>query len=258
MNKEKVRLYFQRLGLNLDVDNLTLDINLLNQIQYAHVTNIAYENLDIVQGLPLDLDNEKLFEKMIINQRGGYCFEINSLYNWLLQEIGFKTTSYMARYLRGEKDVPKRRHRVIIVESDLIDGRIMCDAGIGERAPRYPLKLEEGLIQEQFNETYKFVKDDFYGWLLTDYHKEKWSSFFAFTEEVQLDIDYVMPSFYCEHHPDSPFNKTNIIAIKTSDGRKTISDMTFRIFDGNDVTELFITDEIMLKQILSEHFYINI
>lgn len=258
MNKEKVRLYFRRLGLDLDVDNLTLDIKLLNQIQYAHVANIAYENLDILKNVPLNLDNEKLFEKMIINKRGGYCFEINSLYNWLLQEIGFKTTNYMARYLRGEKDVPKRRHRVIIVESDLIDGRIMCDAGIGDRAPRYPLKLEEDLIQEQFNETYKFVKDDFYGWLLTDYHKGNWGAFFAFTEEVQLDIDYVMPSFYCEKHPDSPFNKTNIIAIKTSDGRKTISDMTFRIFSSDNVEERSIIDETMLKQILSEHFKINI
>ena len=251
----KVQLYFNRIGLDSDIGNLTLDYELLKQIQYAHVTHIPYENLDILDNIPLNLDNEALFEKIIVNQRGGYCFEINSLYNWLLREIGFNTTSYMARYLRGENDIPMRRHRVIIVE--LEDKRIMCDAGIGDRAPRYPLILEERLIQAQFGETYKFVKDEFYGWLILDYHKGEWGSFFAFTEEVQVDKDYVMPSFFCEKHPDSPFNTKNIIAIKTADGRKTISDMAFRIFSGDNVSETEITDGAMLLRILIEHFGIN-
>ena len=252
----KVQLYFNRIGLDLDINNLTKDYELLKQIQYAHVTHIPYENLDILDGIPLNLENEALFEKIIVNQRGGYCFEINSLYNWLLQEIGFKTTSYMARYLRGENDIPMRRHRVIVVE--LGDKRIMCDAGIGDRAPRYPLILEEELIQEQFGETYKFVKDEFYGWVIKDYYKGECGSFFAFTEEVQIDKDYVMPSFYCEKHPDSPFNTKNIVAIKTPNGRKSINDMTFRISDGDDITETEITDKTMLNQIFAEHFGIKI
>ena len=249
----KVQLYFKRIGLDLDINHLTLDRELLNQIQYAHVTNIPYENLDILDGIPLNLDNNALFEKIIVNQRGGYCFEINSLYNWLLQEIGFKTTSYMARYLRGETDIPMRRHRIIVVE--LGYKRIMCDAGIGDRAPRYPLLLGKEMTQIQFGECYKFTKDDFYGWVLNDFYKGEWKPFFAFTEEVQLDKDYVMPSFYCEKHPDSPFNTKNIIAIKTANGRKSITDMTFRISDGDEVTEVEITD---LPQILAEHFNIKI
>jgi len=251
----KVQLYFKRIGLDLDIGSLTLDYELLKQIQYAHVTHIPYENLDILDNIPLNLDNDALFEKIIVNQRGGYCFEINSLYNWLLCEIGFKTTSYMARYLRGETEIPLRRHRIIVAEID--NQRIMCDAGIGDRAPRYPLILEEGLVQEQFGETYKFVKDDFYGWVLNDFYKGEWAPFFAFTEEVQLDRDYIMPSFYCEKHPDSPFHTKNIIAIKTSDGRKSINDMTFRISAGDDITETEITDNTMLKQILSDHFGIK-
>lgn len=255
MNKEKVQQYFKRIGLDIGLENMILDSDLLNVLQYAHATNVPYENLDILGNIPLNLDNDALFEKIVTNGRGGYCFEINSLYNWLLQEIGYKTTSYMARYLRNEVDIPKRRHRVIIAESEFINGRIMCDAGIGDRAPRCPLILEEGLVQEQFDEKYKFVKDDFYGWILMDYYKKEWKPFFAFTEELQIDKDYVMPSFYCEKHPDSPFNKKNILSIKTADGRKTISDMTFRIFSGNDVYETEITD---LDKILKEHFSINV
>ena len=258
MDKNKVNKYFQRLKLDRDIEKLTLDWELLKTLQYAHVTNIPYENIDILRNIPLNLDNDALFEKMIVNERGGYCFEINSLFNWLLNEIGFKTTNYMARYLRNEPGVPMRRHRVIIAESGDADGKIMCDAGIGDKAPRWPLILQYDAIQEQFGETYKFIQDDFYGWLLCDHHNGSWRPFFSFTEERQLDIDYVTPSFYCEKHPDSPFNKTNITAIKTSCGRKTISDMTFRVFTGEDVSEITIKDDTELREILLKHFNIKI
>lgn len=258
MNKDKIKKYFERLNLDIDIDNMILDYDLIKNLQYAHVTNIAYENFDILIDKPIDLDNDALFEKMINNNRGGYCFEINSLFNWLLSELGFKTTNYMARYLRGESETPMRRHRVIIVESESLDGKYMCDAGIGERAPRYPLKLQEELEQEQFGEIYKFVKDEFYGWMIVDYHNGEWSPFFAFTEEIQLDKDYVMPSFYCEKHPDSPFNKTNIFAVKTENGRKTINDKSFKIFSGDDVKETYIENFNMLKEILKDHFFITL
>jgi len=257
MNKEKVAKYFKRLGLVQNLDDIQLDIELLKMIQYAHVMNIPYENIDIVNNIQLDLNNDKLFEKMIDNNRGGYCFEINSLFNWLLQELGYRTTSFLARYLRGTTEIPMRRHRVIAVESDLIDGRILCDAGVGERAPRFPLIIDEGLIQEQFDETYRFEKDEFLGWVLTDFYKKEWKPFFSFTEEKQLDIDYEMPSFYCERHPESGFNKTIMTAIKTPNGRKTIDDKAFRIFEPNKVTEILIENDEMLNKILNEHFYIK-
>ena len=258
MNKEKISKYFERINLKQDLDNIVLDLELLKKIQYSHVMNIPYENIDIANNIPLDLDNDKLFEKMIINNRGGYCFEINSLYNWLLCELGYKTTSYMSRYLRGELEIPMRRHRVIAVESDLISGRILCDAGVGERAPKHPLLIEEGIIQEQFGETYRFEKDEFFGWLLTDYHKGEWKPYYSFTEEPQLDIDYVMPSFYCEKHPDSPFNKKFMIEIKTPDGRKTLNDNVFHIFKSGNMDELVIDNDELLRNILREHFYIKI
>ena len=77
-------------------------------------------------------------------KRGGYCFELNCLFNWLLKELGYTTVSYMARYIRGETGTPIRRHRIIVAESPYTDGRVMCDVGIGDRAPRYALKLVEG------------------------------------------------------------------------------------------------------------------
>ncbi len=256
MYKNKILKYFNRIKLNLDLDDLKLDYNLLKTLQFAHVTNIAYENLDIMQGIPLSVEPEKLFHKIVEHSRGGYCFELNGLFGWLLSELGFKTKDCMARYLRGESDIPMRRHRVIITETP--EGRILCDVGVGDRAARYPLKLIEGLVQEQFNEAYRFLFEPFFGWVLYDYYKGEWQRMFAFTEEEQLNIDYIMPSYYCENHPDSIFRAGNMVSLKTPTGRKTISGMQYRVFDGDTVNVTEINDNNMLKSILSKNFGIMI
>jgi N-hydroxyarylamine O-acetyltransferase len=257
MNKEKITKYFARIGLDIDCNNIKPTVDLLNSIQYAHVTHIPYENLDILHNVPLNLDSDALFDKIVNRKRGGYCFELNCLYNWLLKELGYTTVSYFARYLRDEPAIPMRRHRIIAAHSDYTDGVYICDAGIGDRAPRHVLKLEENTVQSQFGEKYRFAKDNFFGWLLKDYHKGSWAPFYAFTTELQLDIDYVMPSYYCEKSPDSVFNKTNIISLKTNDGRKTIADKSFRIFKNNEVVETKIESDDMLREILQTHFGIT-
>ena len=256
MNRQQAELYLERIGLDKSLVDHAPDAQLLSTLQYAHVTTVPYENLDILNNIPLKLDEESLFEKIVLNRRGGYCFELNALYCRLLEALGYKTLSCFARYLRGETELPMRRHRIIIVESPDLDGRYFTDTGIGERAPRLALKLEEGFTQEQFGEIYRFEKDDFLGWVLCDHYKGEWGRFISFTEEPQLEADYIGTSFYCEKHPDSPFILGNMLSIKTQTGRKTVSSDEFRIFDGQNVTAITVTSDEEMKEIFSTHFSI--
>jgi arylamine N-acetyltransferase len=252
MDKNKIIKYFERIKLDLDPQNLTLDYDLLRKLQFAHVTTVPYENLDIIHGIPLSLEPDMLYHKIVECRRGGYCFELNGLFGWLIRELGYKTKDCMARYLRGETGIPMRRHRVIIAETP--DGRVLCDVGVGDRAARYALLLEKDLVQEQSGELYKLKYEPFFGWVLYDYHKGEWGRMFAFTEEEQLDIDYIMPSYYCENHPGSIFKAGNMLSIKTETGRKTISGMIYRVFDGDTVNETIIKNDNMLRSILSDVF----
>ncbi len=255
MTKEQAQNYLARLGLDRSLILHALDSELLNMLQFAHVTTVPYENLDIVNGIPLDLGEDALYGKIVTRHRGGYCFEVNSLYDKLLKALGYKTVSCFARYLRGEGDnIPMHRHRVIIAESKDLDGRYFTDVGIGERAPRLALKLEEGLVQEQLGEAYRFERDGFLGWVLWDLHNGEWNKFMSFTEDPQVDADYIGTSFYCEKHNDSPFNKADMLSIKTENGRMTISGKEFRIFkDGGVTVKLMETDD-EYKEILSKYF----
>ena len=250
-----IRNYLCRLGLPDDLSDMKATFDLLCQLQYAHVTRIPYENLDILLDKPLPVDWPGLYGKIVVGKRGGYCFELNGAFAWLLRGLGYRVKTCMGRYLRGEQEVPMRRHRVILAECQ--DGIFVCDAGVGQVSPRHPLSLVEGLVQEQFGERYTLVREPFLGWVIYDEHKGSWRRFYSFTEEEQLDIDFVMPSYYCEHAPDSIFRQGIMMSIKTADGRKTIDGHLFRIFSSEGVYEEELTDLNRMGEIFREEFLIE-
>ena len=238
---EQLNKIFTRIGL-VYTPGMPCTFETLASVQRAFQYTVPYENLDIIRRVPLSLDYSDLFEKIVTNHRGGYCFEINGFLGEVYRSLGYSVVEYMARYLRGETEIPMRRHRVLGVTS--VDGSTyICDAGIGQSAFRYPLPFIEGMEDAQCGEIYRLDRDDFYGWVISDWHRGAWRRFYGFTEEPQLNIDYVMPSFWCERHPDSPFTSAYMLSIKTPDGRKTLDGNIFRVFAGEDVTETTLTDE---------------
>ena len=242
MEKMKVEKYFKRIGLEMP-ETIVPDGELLKKLHFAHCTTVPYENLDIIRGIPLRLDDEGLYRKVVEEGKGGYCFELNGLFAWLLRELGYKVTEYASRYLRGESSIPMRRHRVLRVEAT--DGVYCADVGIGEVCPRYPLKLVEGLEQPQFDECYRFDKDEFLGWVLMDLYKGQWRQFYSFTEEPQLPQDYVALSCYCEKHPDSPFIHAEMFSLKTATGRITLDGNVYKEFKDGEVTVKELSEDEM-------------
>lgn len=253
---EQIAAAFARIGMDMPAQPIVPTAELLSDIQYNFAATVPYENLDILAGIPLSLEEGDLYDKIVLRHRGGYCFEVNGFLTAWLRSMGYDVTEYMARYLRGETDIPMRRHRVLVVTcADA--SRWIVDAGIGQNAFRRPLPFAEGAERTENGETYRVVKQDFYGWVIEDWHKGAWRPFYGFTEEVQLNLDYVMPSFWCEKHPDSPFTKANMLSIKTDTGRCTLDGNTYRCFDGDTVTEKELTESEILA-VLAEIFGIRL
>lgn len=250
MNAEKVSAYFRRIGLVYNPAEKA-DIDLLKKLHYAHVVSVPYETTDIVDGISLSLEDDELYEKIVTERRGGYCFELNGIFAWLLRELGYNVDEYFARFLRGEPEPPKPRHRVLAVT---INGsKYLCDVGVGSKAPRFPLVMKENIEQEQCGEVYKFIKDDFLGWIIMEKTGNEWTPYFSFTENRQLKKDFYTPSFYCEKHPDSPF-LYNMISLKTETGRYTVDKNEFRIWENNAVTDSRTVSDEELEKICVEYF----
>ena len=208
----------------------------LTAMHRQHLLHIPYENLDLMNGVPLNLDAGALFQKIILNRRGGYCFELQGLFCYLLKSLGYQVTQYAGRFMDEAGPVQMRRHRILVV--NLGEKRYVCDVGVRSESPRCPLELTEGLVQTDGVSEYRYQKDPFFGWVLTQKEAGKdWQTMLGLTEETQIDVDYVMPSFYCEKHPDSTFNKFMKISIFTADSNLTISHNTFKVYRGAKVAK---------------------
>lgn len=252
----RTQAFFARIGLDPNT-RVECTLDFLGKIQSNCVTSIAYENLDILAGRKLDLSPDALYDKIVTQSRGGYCFELNGFLTHILRGMGFTVSERFARFLRGESEIPMRRHRITVVT--LPDGDYLLDIGVGQIAPRLPLKIAEGLEQEQNGEAYRFRRDPTHGWVLEDLYHGAWRDYIGFTDDPAFDVDFIQPSFFCEAHPDSVFNKAPMLSIKTPAGRCTIDGRTYKEFSGETLTHIEedVTDSRM-TELLSTVFKLGI
>ncbi|MGO4696401.1 arylamine N-acetyltransferase [Paenibacillus sp. 2TAB26] len=252
--KPEVLAYLERIGYNGPIDN---SLATLTELQNCHVHTVPYENLDIINRVPLSLEIPDLFNKIVTKHRGGYCFELNALFGWLLAELGFNVTNYFARFWRDETQTPpKRRHHILQV---VAEGKpYLCDVGVGGIAPRNPILLAENVVHEQKDEAYQLERDAFFGWVLLERKKGEWSRLYTFTEEPQLPQDFIMTSYWCEHAQDSIFVSTPMAAIRTAEGRNTIAGEEFRIFTAEGVQVVTPSTQEEYAEALRKYFGIVI
>lgn len=141
----QIEKYLDRIGFHGSLDG---SAKTLADLQERHLHTVPYENLDILEGRALSLDPQELYQKIVIRQRGGYCFETNALFGWLLRELGYTVTDLVARFWRDEPNLPpKRRHHVLKVEAE--GAHYLCDVGVGGIVPRRPLSLSKILYSNK-------------------------------------------------------------------------------------------------------------
>lgn len=252
--ESNVIAYLNRIGIEGPAAP-TLDM--LSRLQYAHLHHIPYENLDVMNGIPISLEIERLFDKIVTRGRGGYCFELNALFGWLLDRLAYRVTNYFGRFWRDEEVVPsKRRHHILQVE---IDGeKYIVDVGAGAAAPRWPLMLVTDTPQVQQDESYRLMRDSIYGWMLEEKKGEEWRGIYSFTEEPTLAIDFETTSYWCSTSPDSKFKKASMVAIRTESGRNTIAGDEFRIFKAESFNSFVPDSQEQYKLSLKQYFGIEL
>lgn len=252
----QVDQYLERIGLKRPMP-LTRDT--LNTIILAHYCHIPYENLDTMGHVPVSLDEKSLFEKLILRRRGGWCFELNGALALLLQGLGFQVRLLAARFIMGEppETLPLRRHEILLVT--LPDGQYICDAGIMRESYRIALRMEYGLIQGDGMGEYRMESHPFYGHLIYQrLEKDEFEPLMGFTLEPQIPDDYIMPSFYCEHHPDSPFTRKRMVGIYTQDGSWNLVGNTLKRIEQGRVISARECQDGEIPQILQNYFHLTV
>lgn len=211
----------------------------LRGIVAAHIAAIPFENLDILLGRPIVLDESALLRKLVHERRGGYCFESNGLLLHVLAALGFAVAPMSARVrLQRPRDfIPPRTHLFVRVE---IDGAPwLADVGIGGLSPTAPLRLDIDGEQPTPHEPRRLVREDgvyFHQVLLRGEGGAAWHDVYEYTLEQMPRIDREVANWYTSTHPDSHFRHRLMVARAAPDGaRHTLlnDELTFRRRDGS-------------------------
>lgn len=209
--------YFQRIGYRGHYHRP--DLTLLSALTAAHTQSIPFENLDVLLGARISLEPDALFQKLVVERRGGYCFEQNGLFLQVLQELGFRVTPISARVrLERPRDfMPPRTHMFLRVE---LDGESwLTDVGVGGLSLTSPLRLATFDEQSTAHEPRRLVRE---GGRL--FHQVRfgaeWHDVCEFTLEEMPPIDREVGSWFTNTHPNSHFRNRLLVARAAPEGQR--------------------------------------
>jgi N-hydroxyarylamine O-acetyltransferase len=223
----------------------------LGALHLAHATHIPFENLDIQLGRPIRLDLESLQAKLVRGQRGGYCFEHNTLFAAALEQVGFGVTRLAARVRFGATRTLPRTHMLLCVETE---GRSwLADVGFGGEGLLKPLPLVAGPTVQQFARTYRLQKEAGL-WVLQALQGGTWLDFYAFTLEPQLPVDYELANWFTSTHPDSIFVRTLTAQRQTPEARFVLRQREFTVIRGHQTQTRTLADDEELLRVLADTF----
>ena len=257
-------LYWAKLGMTRPEAPLTKDD--LDRLIFAHQTHIPFENLDVCDlNRPVSLGISDLFNKIIAGKRGGYCFELNALFDALLQEAGVETMACLGRSLKDRGYVYPILHRGIIVT---LDGqRYIAEVGYGGPTPACAIPLVDGAEFESRGQVFRVELHNGCWWHViycgsaaklaaAKEHGEDVAPtpVFAIADAPAALTDCVPLSYYCSTHPDSVFTQWRMINLRTEDGNVSITkDQFTRVTPNGKVTKTIESEE-EFRALLEEHF----
>src|SRR4051794_9403568 len=148
------------------------DLDGLFAVHRAYLERVPYEDLAVQLGEtgPLDFD---VLAARVAGDRGGYCFELNTVLAGLLRAIGFEVAHHQA-VVGG---VGPTNHMVVLVR---VGGETwIADAGLGEGFLD-PLPLREGTY-EIGPFTYGLTREADTWWMT----QHEWGSFNGFRMQTE-------------------------------------------------------------------------
>lgn len=241
--------YLQRIGYT---GSLEPTLTTLNAIQAAHLESIPYENLDIHLGRKLILNQTRAYEKIVLEKRGGWCFEMNSLFAWALRKMGFQVQMLSSGVLRPNGTTPDGDHMILLVQ--LEDRAYLADVGFGDGAIS-PLPLRQGHYQAGFLE-YDMSFDGAL-WTMHNFNDSNTAGF-VFSLEPR-DLNYFQERCTAlQTSPESGFVRTTVCQRMTQEALYTLRGAVLSVLTENGQTQRTLENAADYQRVLLEYFRLEL
>jgi len=234
--------YLSRIGYEGEVRS---DVATLTQLMQNQLRSIPFENTEVQAGRIPSLIPEDIYTKIIINRRGGYCYEINGIFAMALTAIGFEWYFAGARPMFYPMRRPKT-HMVVIVRIEGSD--YLCDTGFGGYALRAPMVIEEGeAVQDGDHFRMELIDSEY---VLSSFVQDEWQRQYGFALQPQEWIEFSLANYFNATHPDTIFTQKKLAIMQTLNGRKILVDNELKLIEDGKLEKL----EVEYASALKEYF----
>lgn len=225
----------------------------LQHLQHQHMLNVPFENLDVIRGISIPLHLETYYKKIVLNQRGGFCYELNGLFHWLLKNLGYRNYLISATVLKPNGSWAMHgSHASQIVE---LEQPYLVDVGFGNSA-RQPLPLT-GEKRTDISGTYRVVKVNETTYDLTRLtDTNEWGTLFRFETTPRKLHDFKEACQFNQTSPNSHFTRESIVSLATDHGRVTLSEGVLTITQDGEKNKKIIHEHEQ-NHVLETYFHMT-
>jgi N-hydroxyarylamine O-acetyltransferase len=237
------------------------DLETLRELQRNHVFAIPFETLDIHNQIPIVLQKNFLYQKVIHDRRGGYCYELNLLFHHLLELSGFDVIMVSGRLHHGNNKYGREfEHMALIVK--LNDRNWLVDVGYGDFS-LVPLAIIPGEIQSDGRHYYQIVDPvivdgrQYLGVARWSNTKQDFKIDYIFTLTPRALKDFNAMNEYHQTSPESHFRRKLICTLPTPEGRiSLINNKLIRTENGKRQVRI-IQGQDPRDEILEQYFHMD-
>lgn len=234
MDKKQYLNRLNAVKMQASVENLSI-------LQQAHLQKVPFENLDVIRSVPIYLNLQTIYQKIVQQHRGGFCYELNGLFHALLLSLGYEAHLISATVRKPNGEWAKANtHAAILV---YLDQPYLVDVGFGAATPRVPVPLN-GTVETPIGEIYTTAQqtDQMFDLILQT--KKQTRILYRFDTTSKKLIDFHEGCVYNQISKESTFTHTDIISLATENGRITLQDYTLtKVVKGNVNTTILSAEE---------------
>lgn len=238
--------YLKRIGIGSSPEGA--DLATLSQIMAAHSRAIAFENCDVILGKRISIDRTEVEAKLVAGQRGGYCFEQNTLMQMALEAMGFAVTPLLCRVRWNKPDdaeEPNTTFTHMALKVQLDGGLYLVDVGFAGTNSIAPVALGSAEPQSLPEGQFRVVEGRSGYQVLQLLMNGVWRPLYTWREdEAAAGIDLECANWFSCTYPKARFTTSFFVCRVIGSERHHILDGSYVVRSGHGVESSVQTTKV--------------